>query len=610
MIHQFVELGQFFLQRERVSDPLAQYAQDPSQKARGNTVLMIVFGPGGFLEIRIEEFDLSKRLHYLYREGPSNGFEPTPTTRMASWDSKKPESFHQNVRKRLRRLAASALAAKVDGLPEWEMEALDAFAQLTAVEDEILEGLRQAHGDPKVGATLTVAWATSSGQIKRVGEFQAFQRSLAKAGTAGASKMKTIGEVTGQGTCSTCGITDVAVSGILRIPNFKFYTLDKPGSVSGGFDRRFGWRNFPVCRNCASKADFAGEWVKKELSFDYYGRLKYLVLPLPIRQQPTTVFDALKTLVNARLNRDARKRLTSAEDEILYAIAQEENLLEFDLLFYEPNQNYFRPSLYVSGLLPSRFRRLFAAKDQVDGHAWLNSPGPKAFTEGEFSFGSLRNVFPARYGGATFDDDFLEATRCALELRQFPVRTMLHVGMRWVRTDFVNGKASDFRLADLFRSILFFECLIGSKGGKSQVNINYGDSEQAERVRAVFADATASLRDNGAAQAAFLVGACCARIEWMQRTAGGSASFIGKYKGLMLTPRDIEGLFVKAKSKAQQYGDQEERKLAPLLACAASALTGAPPAGELSPDEASYYFALGHTLSARLGKRQSGEDNE
>jgi len=55
------------------------------------------------------------------------------------------------------------------------------------------------------------------------------------------------------------------------------------------------------------------------------------------------------------VDRKASKRLTEAEDELFEVVAEENNRLQLDLLFYQPDPQSFRPVLYVSGLLPSRF---------------------------------------------------------------------------------------------------------------------------------------------------------------------------------------------------------------------------------------------------------------
>src|SRR5207249_4365163 len=124
------------------------------------------------------------------------------------------------------------------------------------------------------------------------------------------------GAVQGIGQCSVCGKANTEVSGLLQIQQFKLYTLDKPGSVSGGFDPSGAWRNFPACRECSDKVDFAGERVKKELRFDYYSGLKYLLLPSPVQPAQTRAYEFLDRLVAARLSRSAKSRLTAAEDEL------------------------------------------------------------------------------------------------------------------------------------------------------------------------------------------------------------------------------------------------------------------------------------------------------
>lgn len=134
------------------------------------------------------------------------------------------------------------------------------------------------------------------------------------------------------------------------------------------------------------------------------------------------------------------------------------------------------------------------------------------------------------------------------------------------------------------------------------MNIDYGASEQAERVRAVLGQASEKLRADPAAQAAFLVGACCSRIEVIQEHVRGTSPFAGKLKGFRLNQSDVENLFVAAKDKAKAYGADEERKVSGLLECAATALAATPAQWPLSPAEVSYFFALGHALRSRFAK--------
>jgi CRISPR-associated protein Csh1 len=625
VIHQFAELGQYYREREGIGDSdggqLALYAQDPAQKFRTSTVLLLIFTDKGFEHAQVEQYDDSKRLLYLYRSGSPNGWDATPTSGLRQVKKKTQvefdEAFNDEVRKKLARLGRSV----ADGLQNNADLAGNEKTDLEKVRDSLLSASENSGLTQLTQAILTllppeskkstiasqdaiisIAWEMRKGDIKRVGDFSIFQKALVRQGLQSASSNKGIGgEAKGIGQCSICGKTDVEVYGKLQIPNFKLYTLDKPGSISGGFAPLNAWRNFPACRECCDRVDFAGERVKKHLSFNYYGGFKYLFLPSPVQPARTAIYEFLDRLTDVRINRSVQKRLTAAEDEILYVLAQERNVLQVDLLFYQPDRQFFRPALYVPGLLPTRFRKLFEAKDRVDEHPWLKEPSPRPFTTRQFTFGSLENIFPVASG---FGDDFLAATRAALELRQFSPRRMLQIGMRWVQQDYRNGNAWPFRLADLFRCILFFEVLTESISGRSKthMNVDYGNSEQADRVRGVLGQASGRLQTDPAAQAAFLVGACCSRIEMIQQHDRGAAPFAGKLKGFRLSQPDVQRLFVAAKDKAKAYGPDEEKKVSGLLDCAAAALAATPERWPLSPDEVSYFFALGHALRSRLAK--------
>ncbi|MBI2807301.1 MAG: hypothetical protein HYX68_20150 [Planctomycetes bacterium] len=624
MIHQFAELGKFFLQREAVTDQLLQYAADPAAKFGSQVILALVFSANGFERVQVEEYDDDRRLRLLYRQGPPNGWDATPTTGMATVKKGQENTADADIGKKLARLARSIGDARdhSEDLPTWECEALTVMHdvmhppegnKLSAIDDHrsaVIAALRSAHPDLKNRAILTVAWQVPGEEIRWVGDFKAFQQALVRQGTDAGTKSKGIeGDVKGTGQCCICGKRETEVSGLLKVTHPPLYTLDKPGSVAGGFNPLDAWQNFPACRSCCDAVDYSWERIKKELSFNYYG-FKYLLLPSPVRIAPTEAYEWMSRLVSARMSRNASKRLTEAEDELLDLIADENNRLQVDLLFYQPDPQSFRPQLYVSGLLPSRFRSLFDGQQRADRHQWFQQPSPRAFTDGGFTFGCFREIFPAAHGGSTFDDDFLSATRYALELRGFPDRRLLEIGMRWVQQDYIDGSKWEYRLADLLRCFIFFEEIAQHQKRSTSLNpIDYGSSEQADRVRKCFEQApdTGKLRTDPGAQATFLVGACCGRIETIQQATRGSSPFAGKYKGFRLGQQDIQGLFVAAKDKAKAYGEEAERTVNGLLSCAAAALAATPDRWSLSPDEISYFFALGHALRSRLAKERERE---
>lgn len=618
MIHQFSELGRYFLERDSVTNRLEQLAQDPGA-IFGPNVLLLVFGKEGFESVQPGSYDDAHRLRYLCRRGPPNTWDATPTAGMPQPKSGKgPEVFLADLNTRLARLGSSIRDALNQGknLDANEAKQLEALSKAlpaksktddvagAAMRAPIIAALQAAHPDPKQRAFLSLAWVSSSGSLNYVGDFEAFRQQVLRIG----GDTKDEGESdSARGQCCICGASAVSVSGEVQVPNFKFYTLDKPGSVSGGFDRSRAWRNFPVCGVCRTQLDFSGERVKDKLSFKYYG-FRYLLLPSPVQPAETQVFELLRKLIDAKVDNTRSHLFSAVEDELLAVIAEEENnRLQVDLLFYVPlslTVQTFRPTLYISGLLPTRFRELFNAKDRVNGHAWLQRPGHKAFVEGSFTFGSIREIFPAKSGGSTFDDDFLAATRAALEKRRFDSARLLSVGMRLVQQDYIGGKGWLFRLADLFRSLLFFELLSPPSSMNSHQTMHipdYGISQQAKRVSEFFQNAPNKLSVAPDAQAAFLLGACCGRIEYIQSLAKqGATPFADKYKGFRLNQIDIERLFFDAKEKSRVYGREKETIVRDLLICAGAALAACPDYWQLSPDEVSYFFALGHALRSRL----------
>jgi CRISPR-associated protein Csh1 len=633
MIHQFAELGRYFLERDSVTNPLEQLAQNPGSKF-GPNVLLLIFGEDGFERVQPESYDEDHRLRYLYRAGPPNKWDATATAGLPQpKPGKGPDVFLADLHTRLARLGNSIRDAleRGENISATEIHELEKLSNalpdksrsddaVGAVRQPIIGALQAAHPDPKQRAFLSVAWRSSDGSLKYVGDYEAFRQQVLRAG----GETQSVAETNlPRGQCCICGASAISVFGEVQVPNFKFYTLDKPGSVSGGFDRDAAWRNFPVCADCRTRLDFSGERVKRELAFKFYG-FSYVVLPSAVKPASTQAFEFLRHLTHAKVDNTFSHRLKIAEDDIFAVIAAEDNRLQVDLLFYQPDPQSFRPALYISGLLPSRFQELLRTKEAVDAHSWLRVPSPKTFTKDTFTFGSLRKVFPSKAGGSTFDDDFLAATRAALEKRPFPFERLLAVGMQLVQQDHIEGKGWAFRLADLFRSLLFFEHLLSVPQTKpssdNTMSIpNYGDSPQANRVTALFATAPNRLRTEVSAQAAFLLGACCGRVEDIQsrvnrQFAGseagkGASPFAGKYKAFRLNQPDMERLFVEAKDKARAYGHDEESKVANLLKCAGAALFACSDRWPLSPDEISYFFALGHALRSRLAER-GGKEND
>jgi len=102
MIDQFVALGRYFSRADGKADDPISYAQDPSLKFKSANVFLLVFGSKGFLRVQVEEYSRERKGWYLYRAGPANGFDATPTTGLPNWKPPEDEKkFRENTGKRL-----------------------------------------------------------------------------------------------------------------------------------------------------------------------------------------------------------------------------------------------------------------------------------------------------------------------------------------------------------------------------------------------------------------------------------------------------------------------------------------------------------------------------
>lgn len=123
--------------------------------------------------------DPANCLCYLFRRPASKRSpEPTGTTAMPRWNPKRAGDFEQKVGIKLsKKLPKSAEAAlkNVHEIEDWEREALESFAKIASCAPQILNDIAVKHADAKRGGILTLGWRLPDGQLRRVGEFKAFQ---------------------------------------------------------------------------------------------------------------------------------------------------------------------------------------------------------------------------------------------------------------------------------------------------------------------------------------------------------------------------------------------------------------------------------------------------
>ncbi|MEW5323210.1 TIGR02556 family CRISPR-associated protein [Geobacillus thermoleovorans] len=137
--------------------------------------------------------------------------------------------------------------------------------------------------------------------------------------------------------CAICGERKDTVIGKLSV--FRFYTLDKPGFITGGFDEEKAWRNYPVCLSCKSHIEEGRKFIESYLQFRFYG-FSYLVIPKLLIPAGKDVLDELLQYLtdgkkDIRIHQDQAESFMTTEEDLLGALQDYDNSLSPSVVFAE-----------------------------------------------------------------------------------------------------------------------------------------------------------------------------------------------------------------------------------------------------------------------------------
>jgi CRISPR-associated protein Csh1 len=160
--------------------------------------------------------------------------------------------------------------------------------------------------------------------------------------------------------CSVSGLNKAEIYGFAA--PFPYSSPDKEGFISGFFNKKMNWRNYPVSEDEALKLELGGRYISNNLTGYFYGH-EYLVVPNPIiktdNKKLKRIIELLKTAfqVEKIVSPETKRR---AEEHVIKLIGKEgENYFNVDIAFYKTVQSSMKINLMLEEILPSRFRKLF-----------------------------------------------------------------------------------------------------------------------------------------------------------------------------------------------------------------------------------------------------------
>ena len=588
MLSAIREIGKWQIEKSG-KDELDVLIKEPNFRS-GGKVVFIKVDPGAKTceGIELEDYDNFKKHQYLFRNGPPNGPNPTPVAIMLNpKKGKTEEETSTNLRKRLEKTFGGKILKwfekYANGKTVLEPEKIflkNIESILSENQISIIQEIQSCVTEiPKREGKLLTIKIKNEDEWKYIGDFDIFRNSLKEI-----EAEKTTGISANDKICSVCGYEKGTVSGSTGV--FKFYTIDKPGFITGGFKAQHAWKNFPVCNDCKFELEEGRRFIEENLAYGFYG-LRYLIIPKLLLTDLVSKPDIYEILIDSKkavsLKDRVKKRITADDNEILELLADERDVLTFNFLFMSKQQSAERILLLIEDVFPSRIKKIFQAKDAVDD-----------ITGESFNFGKIRDFFAKSDDKKrTYDLNkyFLDIVDKVFRGVFVDFSFLAKFYMHRIRREFISDNFFNPMVKNAIMSTLFFEKL----GIVSFEEVEEMEENIFEKVFVRYGRSLEKPEKRGI----FLIGVLTQLLlnkQWSDRNA---KPFMKHLKGLKMDERDIKALLPKVQNKLEEYDSFDKGKRS-IASEASKYLLEAGGGWKMPVDEINYYFCCGMNLTGSI----------
>ena len=610
MIHALKAMGDY-VQTKTESSFLSQVVENPNSNGKYNTVLVVLFNNDDdelkYQEIQMEEFSKNKLEKYAYVSGSPRGGDLTPTSKITKLDT-----TYSRIQRPLKKLVKKI--KKQDELNKEEQTIVDIYNifQDEDLSDEIYQELEKISYDDNAVLTLGVK---TNDRIKYVGDFIKFTDSLLDKYEKGFYFKKSYNKaeknsVGKNNQCYICSKEKEETYGY--VGTFAFYTLDKPGFTTGGFNRGEAWKNYPVCSDCARTLDLGKKYLEENLSSRFSG-INYFIIPKTIFASETEteeMFEILEELEDKKklsLKKDNKKSLSGSQDDLFQMMSEFKNYVNFNLMFYEEINSAFRILLYVEDVLPSYIQKIFDAKDEMDrNNLFTNLQGKDGPFKLSFTFKTISNFFYVNQRGKQdFTKSFLEITNNIFSEKSISYDLLINRFISHIREKFVNNQSYWLDNLKALQILKFLNKLdLLNQKGEEEKFMPTVDSEYKKNI-VDFLDAHHDVLNTNSKKLVFLEGVLAQKLLNIQASDGsGSQPFRARLNGLKLNEKIIKRLYTEIINKLEEYDKNYYKQLEELIAdyILESDLS------EISNNEISFYFVTGMNQANKFNFQKSEEE--
>ena len=612
MIEAIRNIGEYALEKEgkSIDNPLEILIDNPANRDTKNVLFILLNEENGEFEYRgieTEEYSKDKLKEYLYKKGSPKGTDITPTSMVTEREKtfnikilnwfKNYNSDKNNRNEMLRNIYPY--------IEESKEKILQDLKEKTAIENNIISF--------KING-------------KYLGELEIFRNILVD--KASENFYKKFGKISKSENklCSICKKKSDEVYGF--VSTFNFYTVDKPGFISGGFRQKDAWKNYPVCLNCALTLEDGKKYLEDNLSFNFYG-FRYLLIPKFMKgvkkDIQKDIFKKIEIQKDPQFGKKAIKHLTNDENEVLKTMSEQRNYLNNNFLFYSAPKGFngavFNILLYIEDILPSRLKELFKIKEVVDQEEIFQNceidiyQDRKKIGKGplEFNFGILRTFFPRITNNRTFNKYFLDIINKIFTKKPVEYDFLLNFIVKKIRDDFMQNYPTKIDTLKAFMLLNYLNELNILKlkeevkmETKNLFMMEREEKEMEEKVE-LFFNKFSDFFGSDIKKAIFLEGVLTQYLLNIQYQERKATPFRIKLKSLKVDEKQIRKLLPEIQNKLEEYGKNYYRDLESIIS---NYFISSGNEWNITNDEISFCFVLGMNLSYLFKKEKNNGGKE
>jgi len=498
---------------------------------------------------------------YAYRKGSSNGGDITFTTKL--FIGKKDEVI-LNIRKKLSKIRNRYNEIKIfsnekkDIIQEQNIfhSIAEQFSSnfYSIIRELINEINNWDKNDNTIGISLMIK---QNGEELFLRNFEIITSLIAKSEATTKFINQSTKSLTQNKICSVSGRTEDEIYGFAA--PFAYSTPDKQGFISGFFNKKLNWRNYPISSKEAFFLEQGRNFIQQNLSGYFYGH-EYLLVPNPICKteisQLKSIVNKLKTAFNDEAKKERKKR---AEERILKLVAEEKNYFNLDIAFYKRVQSSMKIQLMLEEVLPSRFRQLFIDVPETVNKNKLFKNAitiKKELQDIKFSYQIIKNFFPS---------DFLDVVNKLFLGNKLSNNYVFEHIIKSVQKNYNESKSSDNWVEPTMwtvkKAIMLISYLQELKIINYNKNYKYMEVEKTQKKEGHFSlsgfndfkQENSNFLDSDVKVGVFAVGVLVRFLFDIQKASLGSTPFENKLRGYKLNSELLMNVYTEALDKIQKY---------------------------------------------------------